>query len=311
MLYLGAGVLAGMGISFASFNLVIAAFTRLLPGTWRSMAMGLGTAMGSAGQMGLNPFVSPLIIGAGWESALFIMGALCLIMIPAALVLSGSDSSSVKNEGPRQTVGEACREAFANRSYMLLLVGFFVCGFHIAFITVHMPRYLREELGFDPWVPGIFLSLVGGFNILGALLAGYLGGRGSRPQLLALIYLARGIAIAAFLFAMAQFGSQPWIVMLFGACMGLLWLATVPPTTGVVANMFGLSHMAMLYGFTFVSHQIGSFLGVIMGGWFYAAYETYTPIWYFSIVLALVAFALHMPIKDVPVPRLSQKAATA
>ena len=304
MLYLGAGLLAGLGISFTSFNLVIAAFTRLLPGKWRGLAMGLGTAMGSAGQMALNPFVSPLIVGVGWQSTLFLIGCLCLLVIPAALVLSGSDASAVKNEGKRQTIREACAEAFANRSYLFLVAGFFVCGFHLAFVTVHMPRYLEEELQMAGWVPGVFLSLVGGFNIVGALLAGYLSQRGQRPLTLALIYAGRGVAIAAFLAGIAWFGAQPWIVMIFGAIMGLLWLATVPPTTGVVANMFGLSHMALLYGFTFFSHQIGSFVGVIMAGWFYAVYDTYVPIWYASIILSMIAFALHLPIKDIPVPRL-------
>ena len=304
MLYLGAGVLAGLGISFTSFNLVIAAFTRLLPGAWRGLAMGLGTAMGSAGQMTLNPFVSPLILGVGWQAALFAIGALCLLVVPAALLLSGSDASAVRDEGKRQTIRQACAEAFANRSYLFLVAGFFVCGFHLAFITVHMPRYLEEELGFDPYVPGLFLSLVGGFNIIGALLAGYISQRGHRPLTLALIYAGRGLAIAAFLAAIAGFGAQSWIVIVFGAVMGLLWLATVPPTTGVVAHMFGLNHMALLYGFAFFSHQIGSFVGVIMAGWFYAAYDTYVPIWYASILLSMVAFALHLPIRDVPVPRL-------
>ena len=304
MLYLGAGVLAGVGISFTSFNLVIAAFTRLLPGSWRGLAMGLGTAMGSAGQMALNPFVQPMITGLGWEYTLFLIGVLCLMVIPAALVLTGSDASAVKNEGKRQSIREACAEAFANRSYVFLVLGFFVCGFHLAFISVHMPRYLDEELGMANWVPGAFLSLVGGFNIIGALLAGYLSQTKARPLTLALIYAGRGVSIAFFLAALAWFGAQPWIVMVFGAFMGLLWLATVPPTTGVVANMFGLSHMALLYGFTFFSHQVGSFVGVIMAGWFYAAYDTYVPIWYVSIGLSFVAFALHLPIKDIPVPRL-------
>ena len=303
-LYVGAGLLAGLGISFTSFNLVIAAFTRLVPSTWRGLAMGLGTAMGSAGQMVLNPFVSPLILSIRWENTLFFIGTLCLLIIPAALVLRGSDASAVKNEGRRQTVREACAEAFANRSYLFLVTGFFVCGFHLAFVTVHMPRYLEEELGFAAWVPGMFLGLVGGFNIVGSLLAGYMSQRGARPLTLALIYAGRSLAIAVFLAGIAWFGTQPWIVMIFGILMGLLWLATVPPTTGVVANMFGLSHMALLYGFAFFSHQVGSFVGVIMAGWFYAVYDTYVPIWYISIVLSMIAFALHLPIRDVPVPRL-------
>ena len=303
-LYLGAGVLTGVGISFTSFNLVIAAFTRLIPGAWRGLAMGLGTAMGSAGQMVLNPFVAPLIGLAGWQGAIIFIGALGLLVIPAALVLSGSDQSAVTNEGKRQSVHEAIKEAFANRSYLFLVLGFFVCGFHLAFITVHMPRYLEEELMFDRGVSGWFLSLVGGFNIVGSLLAGYLAQNHSRPLSLALIYAGRGVAIALFLWALAVFGAQTWIVYAFAAIMGLLWLATVPPTTGVVAHMFGLSHMALLYGFAFFSHQMGSFVGVIMAGWFYAAYDTYVPIWYASIVLSFIAFALHLPIKDVPVPRL-------
>ena len=308
-LYLGAGLLTGVGISFTSFNLVIAAFTRLIPGPWRGLAMGLGTAMGSAGQMVLNPFVAPLIGLAGWQGALILLGGLCLLVIPAALVLRGSDHSAVKNEGRRQSVREAMGEAFSNRSYIFLVFGFFVCGFHLAFITVHMPRYLGEELALGPQVSGWFLSLVGGFNIIGSLLAGYLAQNHSRPLTLALIYAARGLAIAAFLWALSVFGAHTWIVYTFGAFMGLLWLATVPPTTGVVAHMFGLSHMALLYGFAFFSHQVGSFVGVVMAGWFYAVYDTYVPIWYASIILSFVAFALHLPIRDVPVPRL--KAAQA
>lgn len=308
MLYLGAGLLAGVGISFTSFNLVNAAFSRLLPAQWRGLGLGLGTAMGSAGQMVLNPFVAPLNLALGWPTTLFLIGGLCLLVIPAALVLTGSDASAVKNEGKRQSVREAIAEAFANRSYIFLLLGFFVCGFHLAFVTVHMPRYLQEELALSREVSGWFLSLVGGFNVIGALAAGYLSQHRSRPYTLALIYATRGLAIAGFLALIAAFGAQAWIVYIFGAIMGLMWLATVPPTTGVVANMFGLSHMAMLYGFTFVSHQVGSFIGVIMGGWFYTTYQTYEPIWYFSILLAFIAFALHLPIRDVPVPRL-QKAA--
>ena len=308
MLYLGAGLLAGMGISFTSFNLVNAAFSRLLPAQWRGLGLGLGTAMGSAGQMVLNPFVAPLNLALGWPLTLFLIGGLCLLIIPAALVLTGSDAASVKNEGKRQSIGQACSEAFANRSYLFLLLGFFVCGFHLAFVTVHMPRYLQEELALSREVSGWFLSLVGGFNVLGALAAGYLSQHRSRPYILALIYAGRGLAIAGFLALTAQLGAQPWIVYIFGAILGLLWLATVPPTTGVVANMFGLSHLALLYGFTFVSHQVGGFIGVILGGWFYATYATYTPIWYCAILLAFIAFALHLPIRDVPVPRLRRSA---
>jgi MFS family permease len=298
-LELSAGVLIGLGIAGSGFLLVLAAFARLLPERLRTIGYGLGTAAGSLGQFLFAPLGQAAIEAFGWQTALLLMAAAVLAIPVLSVVLKGRPAPAPVVAGTSdQSIPEALREAFRHRSYQLLVAGFFVCGFQIAFITVHLPSYL-DDLGIPLAYGGYAIGLIGLFNILGSISAGVLCGRMPKRILLAAIYLARSLAILAFIAAPASLTS----VLVFSAVIGFLWLSTVPPTQQLVAVMFGTRYMATLFGFVFFSHQLGSFAGVWLGGILYDATGSYDGVWWISILLGVFAAAVNLPIVERQVAR--------
>ncbi len=303
LLHMGAGVLIGFGLSGCSFNLVLGAFSKLLPEKWRPMAFGAGTAAGSFGQFLFPPIGNVLIDSLGWQQALIIFAGSILIVLPLSISLAtrpnaSSGSQSGPQPAPGQSIAQALTEAFRHRSYVLLVLGFFTCGFQLAFITAHLPAYLRDA-GLSASIGGWTLAVIGLANAFGSLTSGWLSTRMSKRWLLAWIYLGRSVAIAAFILLPAS----PVSSIAFGVAIGLLWLSTVPPTSSLVMLMFGTRYMAMLYGFAFFSHQVGGFLGVWLGGILYEVYGNYTLVWWLSIALGIASALINLPIKERPVER--------
>jgi len=302
ILHIGAGVLIGFGLSGCSFNLVLGAFGKLLPEQWRPMAFGAGTAAGSFGQFLFPPIGNVLIDTFGWQQALLVFAASVLLVMPLALALAtrptGDSAQAGPAAAPNQSIAQALSEAFRHRSYVLLVLGFFTCGFQLAFITVHLPAYLKDA-GLSPAIGGWTLAVIGLANAVGSLGSGWLSTRMSKRWLLAWIYLGRSVAIAAFILVPAT----PVTSILFGISIGLLWLSTVPPTSSLVMLMFGTRYMAMLYGFAFFSHQVGGFLGVWLGGLLYEINGNYSAVWWLSILLGLASALINLPIKEQPVVR--------
>jgi MFS family permease len=305
LLHIGGGVLVGLGVAAGSFSIVLAAFARHTPPEKRSVVFGIGTAAGSAGMFVFAPISQGMIDAFGWSDALIYMSAAMLIIPVLAMPLHGnSHSASAAQKAAQQSVGEALREALGHRSYVLLVSGFFVCGFQVAFITAHFPAYIGD-IGIDARYAVIALALIGFFNIIGSLAAGVIGQRYSKPIFLAWIYIGRSVAVTAFLLL----PQTPASVIVFAIVIGLLWLSTVPPTNALVAIMFGTRHLGMLGGVVFLSHQIGSFLGVWLGGYLYDRFGTYDPVWWFGVALGLFAAVVHWPIKERPVERMQLAAA--
>ncbi|WP_442935590.1 MFS transporter [Nitratireductor sp. CH_MIT9313-5] len=300
MLHLGGGVLVGLGVAAGSFSIVLAAFARNTAPENRSIVFGIGTAAGSAGMFLFAPISQAMIDSFGWSDTLIYMSAAMLIIPLLALPLVGNAGSGSVAQGAQfeQTFGAALREAFGHRSFILLVSGFFVCGFQVAFITAHFPAYIGD-LGIDARYAVLALALIGFFNIIGSLASGAIGQRFSKPYFLALIYLARSVAVTAFLL----FPQTPGSVIAFAIVMGLLWLSTVPPTNALVAVMFGTRYLGMLGGLVFFSHQIGSFLGVWMGGYLYDRFGSYDPVWWLGVALGVFAAVVHWPIREKPVER--------
>ncbi len=301
ILHLGAGVLIGFGLSGCSFNLVLGAFGKLLPEKWRPMAFGAGTAAGSFGQFLFPPIGNALIDSFGWHQALIIFGGSVLLVMPLALALATRPGAAMQASAanvPNQSIKQALTEAFRHRSYVLLVLGFFTCGFQLAFITAHLPAYLKDA-GLSAAVGGWTLAVIGLANAFGSLGSGWLSTRMSKRWLLAWIYFGRSVAIAAFILLPASPASS----IVFGISIGLLWLSTVPPTSSLVMLMFGTRYMAMLYGFAFFSHQVGGFLGVWLGGELYEIYGNYSLVWWLSIALGVVSALINLPIKERPVDR--------
>ena len=297
-LHISAGVLIGLGMSAASFSIVLAAFGRAVSPAKRTIAFGIGTAAGSFGQFLFAPLGQALIENFGWSEALVLMGIMLLAVPLLAPVLMGKPEAPAA--GTReQSFTEALAEAFRHRSYVLLVFGFFVCGFHVAFITTHLPPYIAD-VGIDPKWGAWAIASIGLFNIIGSLASGVISGRYSKPYFLSLIYFLRAVVITIFVLT----PPTPATIIAFAAAMGLLWLSTVPPTSALVAVMFGPRYMATLFGFVFFSHQIGAFLGVWLGGRLYDATGSYDAIWWISIALGLFAAIVHWPISERPVPRL-------
>jgi MFS family permease len=306
LLDLSAGVLIGFGLSGCSFNIVLAAFGKLVPESWRSLSLGAGTAAGSFGQFLFSPLGVLLIDLYDWQTALLIFAALMLLILPLSFVLATPRASAPAAVGdvPSQSIRQSLAEAFGHRGYVLLVLGFFTCGFQLAFITVHLPSYLVDR-GLSAEVGGWTLATVGIFNIVGSLAAGWLGGRMSKPYLLSAIYFARALAIAAFVVLPA---STP-ATLAFGAAMGLLWLSTVPPTSGLVALMFGTRWLAMLFGFAFFSHQVGGFLGVWLGGILFERTGSYDAVWWLAVLFGMLSAVINLPIVEKPVARALPAAA--
>jgi len=299
ILHLTAGVLTGVGVSFTSFTLISTAMVRVVGPEKRSLVFGVGTAATSFGQVLFSPITQGVIDGYGWESGLFFLFFSILIILPLALLLPFNPGVKGEQE-TGQTISEAIREAAQHRGFILLTTGFFVCGFHVAFIGIHFPAYVTD-LGFAPRVGAWSIALIGIFNIVGSILSGMYGRRGVKKLGLSFIYAARAVVILVLL----VMPKTELSLYLFAAAMGILWLSTVPLTNMVVAQIFGVRYMATLYGFVFVSHQLGSFLGVWLGGFLYDMTGTYDLVWYAGIVLGIVAALVHLPINEAPLARLA------
>lgn len=296
---LGAGVLIGFGLSGCSFNLVLSAFSKLLPLEKRGLALGAGTAAGSFGQFLFAPFGVALIDNFGWQSALTVFALLMLLIVPLSLALA--TPAAAPSSGPsadNQSFRTALAEAFGHRSYVLLVLGFFTCGFQLAFITVHLPAYLADR-GISAQTGGWVIAAVGLFNIIGSLSVGVLQNKFPKRYILSVLYFVRAMAIVAFI----SFPITPVSAIMFGAVTGLAWLSTVPPTSALVALMFGTRWFATLYGFAFVSHQVGGFLGVLLGGVVYEQFGSYTPIWWLSVLFGVLSALINLPIVEAPVAR--------
>jgi MFS family permease len=303
LMHVTGGVLLGFALAGCSFNVVLGAFAKLLPPEKRGLGLGLGTAAGSFGQFVCSPFAPMLVSAIGWKSTLYVLAATTLFILPLAFALwtapapPGRKATAADGGAPLSLVS-ALREAFAQPSYVLLLLGFFTCGFQLAFITGHLPQFLADR-GLDPWVAGVTLGAIGFTNIIGSLTAGWMTMRYPRRYMLAFIYTMRSLFIIAFIL----FPITPTTSILFGLAMGFMWLSTVPPTSGLVALMFGVRYMTMLYGFVFFSHQVGGFFGAWLGGVLYERFGGYDIVWWLSVALGFASAVVNLPIREEPVAR--------
>mgnify|MGYP001595803746 FL=1 len=308
MLNLTAGVLTGLGIAGSSFTVVIAAFSKLMPPHMRTFAFGAGTAAGSFGQFLFSPLAVAFIDGFGWQHALVAFGIITLLVIPCALALRTApmDMKSRPGAVSQQSLRHALAEAFGHRSYVLLVLGFFTCGFQLLFITVHLPAYLVDR-GLSAEAGAWTLGAIGLFNIVGSLTAGWLGDRMPKRYILSIIYLMRSVAVIVFI----SLPVTPVSAIVFGAVMGLLWLSTVPPTSALVALMFGTRWMATLFGFAFFSHQVGGFLGVWLGGILFESTGSYNVVWWLSVLFGVLSAIINLPIVEKPIVRAEAAPAAA
>ena len=297
----GAGVLLGMAQSGTTYAVVYGVIARQVAPEKRSWAMGVTAAAGSFGQFLMVPVENGLIGGLGWQNALFVLACAALIILPLAVGLK--EPKVAVGHGPKQSVGAALREAFSYPSFGLLMAGYFVCGFQVVFIGVHMPSYLKDH-GLSPQVATVALALIGLFNVFGTYTAGSLGQRMPKRYILSTIYALRAVAITVFI----SVPLTPWSVYIFAAVMGFLWLSTVPPTNAIVAQIFGVQYMSMLGGFVFLSHQVGSFLGVWLGGKLYDTTGSYDVVWWIAVGLGIFAALVNLPVRETAIPRAALKA---
>ncbi len=296
--HFGAGVVLGLAVGATGFPIVLAAVGRAVPARRRSMALGIAAAGGSFGQFAVAPVGQILIDGTGWATALVLFAVLAALLVPLAAPLAGRATEAV--EGMAQTLREALREATRHSGFIYLTLGFFVCGFHVAFIATHLPVFITGQ-ALPAMVGAIALGLIGFFNIIGTWLAGWLGGRYRKKYLLSAIYLARAGVFGVFFLV----PPTETTVYVFAAAIGLLWLGTVPLTSGVVGQIFGVRYLATLFGIVMLSHQVGAFLGAWLGGVIFDRTGSYDLVWILAILLGLAAAALHWPIADRPVARLA------
>jgi len=297
-----AGILVGVAQAGVTYAVVYGVIGRNVAPERRSRAMGLTAAAGSFGQFLMVPVESALIGSFGWQNALYILGALVIVIVPLAYGLREPDRSGTP--GHTQSIGAALREAFGYPSFRLLMAGYFVCGFQVVFIGVHMPSYLKDR-GMDPQVATVALALIGLFNVFGTYAAGEIGQRWPKRYLLSAIYALRSLAIVLFLWLPLT----PMSVYVFSAVIGLLWLSTVPPTNAVVAQIFGVQYLSMLGGFVFLSHQIGSFMGVWLGGKLFDATGSYNIVWWIAVALGIFAALVNLPVRETPIARAAPLAA--
>lgn len=298
MFSLSAGVMLGIAQSGTTYAVIYGVIGRNIPAHRRSWAMGVAAAAGSFGQFLMVPTEGFLISQFGWQQALVILGGMALLIVPLAWGLREPGFSGGAPAVRDQSIVQALREAFKYPSFQLLMAGYFVCGFQVVFIGVHMPSYLKDK-GLSPQVAGYALALIGLFNVFGTYAAGALGQKMQKKNILSFIYFARAIVIAVFVLAPIS----PMSVYLFASVMGLLWLSTVPPTNAAVAQIFGVQHMSMLSGFIFMSHQIGSFMGVWLGGVLYDKTGSYDQVWYIAIALGIFAGLVNLPVKEAAISR--------
>jgi len=300
---LTAGVLIGAAQAGTTYAVVYGVIGRQIPADKRSWAMGVAAAAGSFGQFLMVPVEGWLIRSVGWQEALLFLGAAVLLIMPLALLLREPGFVGGAASKREQTVVHALCEAFQYRSFQLLMAGYFVCGFQVVFIGVHMPSYLKDH-GLSPQVASTALALIGLFNVFGTYGAGALGQRFPKRYILSFIYMARAVVISVFLLVPLS----PMSVYVFSAVMGVLWLSTVPPTNAVLAQIFGVAHMSMLSGFVFFSHQIGSFMGVWLGGYLYDQTGSYDIVWFISIALGVFAALINLPVRETPIARAPARA---
>lgn len=303
---LTAGVLIGAAQAGTTYAVIYGVIGRQIPAEKRSWAMGVAAAAGSFGQFLMVPVEGWLISSFGWQEALLMLGGAVLLIMPLALFLR--EPGFVGGVAPKreQTIVQALREAFQYRSFQLLMAGYFVCGFQVVFIGVHMPSYLKDN-GLSPQVASYALALIGLFNVIGTYAAGALGQRFPKRYILSFIYIARAVAISVFLLVPLS----PMSVYIFSSVMGVLWLSTVPPTNAVVAQIFGVAHLSMLGGFVFFSHQIGSFMGVWLGGVLYDRTGSYDVVWWIAIALGVFAALINLPVRENPIVRGPQRVGAA
>jgi MFS family permease len=292
------GVLIGAAQAGTTYAIVYGVIGRQVDPAKRSWAMGVAAAAGSFGQFLMVPVEGLLISRAGWQEALLVLAVFSLLMAPLAIGMREPGFTAGTPVRRDQTIGQALREAFKYPSFQLLMAGYFVCGFQVVFIGVHMPSYLKDK-GLSPQVASYALALIGLFNVFGTYIAGTLGQRLAKRKILASIYFGRAIAIAVFLWAPLT----PTSVYVFSSVMGFLWLSTVPPTNATIANIFGVAHLSMLGGFVFMSHQVGSFMGVWLGGFLYDRTGSYDIVWYIAIALGIFAGIVNLPVREAPIPR--------
>ena len=298
-----AGILIGVAQAGCTYAVIYGVISRNVPANRRSWAMGVTAAAGSFGQFLMVPVVSWLISTFGWQEALFILGIAVLAIMPLAFGLK-EPARDAEAHGEHQSILQAVREAFGYRSFQLLMAGYFVCGFQVVFIGVHLPSYLKDH-GMTPQVATVALALIGLFNVIGTYAAGSLGQHFPKRYILSAIYILRSVVIVAFLAAPLT----PWSVYVFAATMGVLWLSTVPPTNAMVAQMFGLRHFSMLGGFVFLSHQLGSFLGAWLGGTLYDATGSYNIVWWIAVALGVFAALINLPVRETAIHRPAVAAA--
>jgi MFS family permease len=300
------GVLLGLGISSCSFNLIIGAFGKLLPPERRSFAFGIGTAAGSFGQFLFSPLAGGMIAAYGWHTTVFVFSALILACIPLTIFLHRRPDPVPDNAtlAQKQSFGQALTEAFGHRSYVLLVAGFFTCGFQLAFVTVHFQRYVVES-GLPPSVGYWAFALVGIFNIIGSMSSGWLADRMPKNWLLSFIYLSRSLVTLVYI----SMPVTPLSTLMFGVLTGLLWLSSVPPTSALIGVMFGTKYFSTLYGLAFLNHQVGGFIGLMLAGYLRETTGSYNIVWWLSIALGVFSAALNMPIVEKPIERREAPAA--
>ena len=303
---LTAGVLIGAAQAGTTYAVIYGVIGRQISAEKRSWAMGVAAAAGSFGQFLMVPVEGWLISSFGWQEALLFLSAAVLLIVPLAWGLREPGFAGGTAPAREQTILQALREALRYRSFQLLMAGYFVCGFQVVFIGVHMPSYLKDN-GLSPQVASYALALIGLFNVFGTYAAGALGQRMAKRHILSFIYFARAVVIAIFLIVPLS----PMSVYVFASVMGLLWLSTIPPTNAVVAQIFGVAHMSMLGGFVFFSHQIGSFMGVWLGGVLYDRTGSYDIVWYISIALGVFAGLINLPVRETPIVRAPQRLGAA
>ena len=301
MLYLSGGLILGMGLSGTSFAVVLGAVGRTVPEEKRSMALGIAGAAGSMGQFVMVPVGQVFIASYGWSIAFMLLAGLSMLMVMFSIGVSGRAEHGTATQ--TQSMREGFSEAMRHPGYWFLIGGFFVCGFHVTFISTHLVPFLTDQ-GIDAETGAWALAAVGLFNIVGSLSCGWLGGIFPKKYVLSVMYLLRSVVIMIFI----VFPVTPLTALIFGGAIGLLWLATVPLTTGLVATIFGPQYLGMLFGFVFFSHQIGAFLGVWLGGYLFDTTGSYSVVWWTAVALGVIASILHWPIEERGVDRLSLQA---